>query len=594
MTMEPLGIGTRNETRAVLRDMVLAGGCVNRFGARHVPDGACYVAQNVDLSTPQKLPKRSGYVASGSGASGLPGGSTRCAGLVDFNVTGKGQMLVAAYPGSQSGIFYLTSPESPSGWGRATVDAGPVTGNLSISDPEVVMFQGNGLLWILPGSGRSVHAMSVDGKITDCGDEVKSPPLSAVDGTYLLERVWLLVNDQLHWSRLLPAKENLDPPDAFQRTQTEVGVSGGFVHLSTERGARPVALRTWRDRSLICFFEDHLEEFIVDSSNPVNSTRNVMESEFGCLSRKSIVVVGDVMYFLANDGRFRGLQQTITGAQRGIIPTPFSEAVREELPGRLNFNFAHRVQAVLHESCLKIFYPRDDAEDLSHAIIWSFETNSWVTVPAEYADSFSQVVTSNIDSSAQTLFAMGSTRTQLFRFRDGVYSDDGQAISVDVQLKAYDIGLPEIDKRPDHVRWRVYGDVGAKGTMSVRTGLGDDWMRVMSTTVAANSDSSFPLNDPDDFPLVDPDDFPLIDAIPQSTSEAAAIPDLSGESDLPIGDGDLPITDDDLPIYDGTWGVDYGPLVQLRFEESSTKNFVVEHYAASCALRHWEGLTTDG
>lgn len=589
MTMEPVGISSSHEQRLVIRDAPLVKGVINRFGSRHVPDGACYVAQNVDLSSPQKLQKRSGYKATGSGVAGLPSPTGRCSGLVDFNVSGKAHMLVAAYP--NGGIYYLTSPESPSGWGSATINAGPTGGALGFTKSEISMFQGNDLLWILPGDGLPVHALAVDGTMTNCGDEVKSPPLSAVDGTYLLERVWLLVGTQLHWSKLIPTKADLDPPDAFQRTATEVGVDGGFVNLSTERGARPVAIRTWRDRSLICFFEDHIEEIIVDSSNPVNSVRNVLEAEVGCLSRKSIVAVGDVMYFLASDGRYRSLSQTITGAQRGIISTPFSEVIREELPGRLNFAHADKVRAVLHRSALWVFYPRDSATDLSHAVVYSFETQTWVTVPAEYADAFSQVIVSTIDSKERTMFAMGSTRASLFRFKDGLYSDDGAEIEIDVQTKAYDLALPEIEKRPTDGRWRVFGDVNAEGSFSVRTSDDDDWTVVSKAQVGVNADASFPLDDPTDFALVDPDDFPLIDAVPQRKTVAFTIPDkdTNDNSDVPFGDWLLSITDDDLPLYDAAWGVNRGPTVQMRFTERSTKNFSVEFYAMVCQLWNWEG-----
>jgi hypothetical protein len=549
----------------------LFGGFANRTGPRRITQNQAVELFNCHVSVASQIAKRSGYIVTEAGSVGMTSSALRGSGIFDFNVGVAARIMVVTVPnGTDGGVYFIVDPESKTGWSEALVEK--IVGgepdsdySLTVGNDETPMFQGNDLLWILPDGTLNVHVLTSSGYLIDLGNEAKSPPKNAVDGVYMLERVWLLRGDELHWSKLLPVEIDLTPdPIAFPKTGT--GGGGGLIHLSPHLGAHPVGLSVWQDQTIVVLFRDHIEEVIVDSSNPINGSRNVIESNYGCVSRMAKWALGNQIIFLDNEHNIRGLSKTITGSQKGMLSRPLSDPIKNEFPGRLNRKYAHKVRFAVLDGVLRVFYPRDAAQECSHAIDYDTATEIWVAGPHELGHKIGATMTSDIRGSEPEMFSLnGDKDTEVFkvyRWDKGLFGDDGSNIKLRPTLRAWDLGVPQAPKQPVWMRTVASGGIGASVTTRVRTNLANSFTDIETTAVVAAAPTDFPLSCPPS--ITDPDDFPITDAISKITESRE--------------DVDIPTTEDD-------------DIVQLQFEEDSTKECVIESYQLAVAVGNVEKQT---
>jgi hypothetical protein len=577
----------KSQHGVIIPDVPLTGGVRNDRSARFLELNEAFELKNIDVRDPSVLLKRYGYTASLIGTTGMSNVTLPRAFLADFDAAVTARLFVTALSGFGGAVYFTVDPTSFSGWTRAPVSKAPTGGatghNLDVARSPCPYFQGSDLLWIMPAQGTNVHVLTISGGLVDCGSSVNSPPSGAVDGAYLLERAWFLRDDRLYWSKLLPVEGDLTPsPSAFITELPFTGSSGGYVTLSPQKGASAVALKPWRNVSLICFFRNHIEEVIVDPSNPVNSVRNILEPGIGALSRRAIWTFGTEMIFLDNQYNLRSLAETISGESRGIPRVePLNEKIRAEFPGRLNKAAVDKVQVVLVEGRIGLFYPRDTDTEARHAVWYDPENRVWEMVPAEYGHAFADLLVSDIRGQEDLWAISASGNFALYRF-DTSTSDNGTAITAEATMRAWDLGEPWLDKLPNFGIVEVEGDVGTALETWMRTDMHQSFERVRISTVPVAAGSEFPLVYPEDFPLTYPADFPLTYVAPGVFRDRFSI-ERRNTGDIPLKAATLPVYMRDLPLY-GTYGVNRGATLQVKLRESSTKPLKVHLYRFFCTL----------
>ena len=560
------------EREVILRDTPYVGGVNNRIDPRYIGQQQSPELLNVDIEDPSRPKKRDGYTMVGAGTTGIRTPSARIAGLGYLDAGESARTLVIAVTANGGGgIYRIEEPSDTTGWVEALVTkkvGGAASGSFDVNTSDAVLFQANDLLYILPETGGRMHVMSPNGYLIDTGNETTSPPIGAVALAYLGNRVYALVGRDLYYSRLLPTEDHYTPDaEAWDRDVQKLS-------LSPERNTSGVALAPWRGTSLIAFFKTRIEEVVIDTSNPLNSSRNVLEPHFGCSSRRSLVVVGDEFYFLDQYGHYRALKQTAQGELTGVIPNPVSDAIRDEIPGNLNMDYKHHVQAVLVEDRIYLFYPRGTSTEANACMVLDLSEPRWMG-PWVFDGSFGDIIISDICGDCDLYASSGASEAKVYHVFDGSYADDGAAINYQETTRIHDLGAPESNKRPRWFEMLLEGTPNAEVIAEMRCSDDATWQRVGSTTINVNANTGFPIWDAGTgrgtnittFPITDPDDFPLHDATAERTRSKHHIR-YQSESDLPIYPRDLSVRGRDLPLVAPGGGVDEGTGVQVRIRSS--------------------------
>lgn len=484
----------------------LSSGVITRFFRRAIPDTAAQELLNVDLSDPVVPCRRDGYELVTIGLTGIEAilQAKRIGGLFWFNPSEGDRFLVISIPFSGSGRVYKALDVTSLPWGEVTTSDGT---QVDMGSDDMPAFQANDKLWMLPGGGGFVTVVGVDGIAIRSANGPTDAPDGVVDGAYLLGRVWLMQGKRIHWSTLLP----ITPLGTFDPTTQS-------LEMSPNRGAAGVALRPWRNESLVAFFDLTIEELVVDPGDPANSTRNVIEPAVGCCSRAGVVSLGDDFYFPDQWGQIRSLKRSAQGQMQGVIPTPLSEPIKPEIPGRVNKRYMHRMRSLVFDDHLEIYYPRDDSIEANARMIYEFASETWHG-PHIFADPVGQVCISSIRDRGEELFSTNGSASpsnaKVFLWNQGNYTDDGDAIEYRETTKSFDLGCPESAKAWKWIELEYYGDVGTAPSVAVRInedGEFSDALEASSGTEVLDGGDEFPLV-PDDFPLL-PDDFPLESIVP--------------------------------------------------------------------------------
>lgn len=503
--MRPVDTKLSGVEMLVTSDPLLAG-VVNRFHQRALPEGACQELLNLDLSDPVTPVRRDGYGLVDIGQGGLSGLTTkRIGGLAWFNPSEGDRFLLISIPSGGSGKLYQTKDPVSLPWLEVKTATG---GSVDMGADDLVSFQANDKLWLLPGGGGFVTVVGNDGiAIKSTGLATDAP--SAIDGCYMLGRVFLLFGNKVAWPfQLLPVT-----PIGGWNLDTQA------LSMSPNRGARPVAIRAWRDSNLIVFFDLTIEEMIVAPADPSDSIRNVIEPAIGCCSRASVVPLGDDFYFADQWGQIRSLKRSDLGSNNGVIATPISEPIKGEIPGRVNHRHLDKMRSVVLDDHLEIYYPRDASTQANARMIYEFSTQSWHG-PHVFADEIGQLVVSGIRGTGEELYSTNGSATspaaEVFLWNQGTFTDNGEAIECRETTRSMDLGFPEASKVWRTLEVELYGQQGIAPTVLIRTQEDGDFAEIeaLPGTLPFTDEGDFPLL-PTRFPLL-PEDFPLV-TVPSTT-----------------------------------------------------------------------------
>lgn len=559
----------------------ITGGVNNRYGPREIGLSQIADGLNVDLLDPTRPCTRGGLLRTRWGTHGIPSTAMVCAGVGELNVGPSSRLFVAAYPGADGGVYYATTLNEQVAT-QALVTRGPdgMTFPGKFDPGERCNFrQGNDLLWCLP-SGSNVHALSPDGTLTDCGNGRMSPPFAPDDGRYFMERMWFFKKD-LFYSKLLPVEGDIAPADAFDRELQK-------LTMTPERGGESRAMIPWRDESLLCFFVDHTEQVVVNSSTPLLSQRRVVDPLLGTISARTVATRGDEVFFLDQYSRLRALSRTTEGTLRASRPLPLSEGIKSEFPGRCRPENWNKTWLQIHEDRLEVHYCRDDSEQPNAQVnliltpAYGLETESGLPngwrweCPWVYAKPLAHGISSNIGGQRYCAYAADGSEDgthHVYKVGEDERTDDGETIEY---LETGRMWAP-----PDRREWRYVphrwglsfnGDVGAYATVSMRTREWDDYSVVGGKAVEdANADlpgTHFPLLFDDSFPLAINADFPLVFEAPKETRLRRLAPEANDPGEIPSGLSDMPHGQPQLPIEGGGL-IPHGHGVQYQIRSAS-------------------------
>lgn len=572
MTSDPANrgsyLGVKQEDEIVIAEMAYKG-VDNRMGtAARIPKGYSPSLANCSLIDDSRVLKRDGYKFSESGE-GWPS-TAEGVFIADYDRGPNSRLLIAGFNGD--GIYHCHSPDGPA-WSRARVYktmSGDVDEEFTLSSDRAKMTQGNNLMWLMtPDTGHPVHVMDETGNLINCGDARTSPPSRAGDTVYMLGRIWMVEDNRLYWSKLLPTIEDLVPePKAFDRDNAH-STGGGYIELSPEQGADPVGIVGWRDSSLIVFFTNQIEEISINSAAPLLSSRRRLEGNYGCGARDTIMQVGMDIYFLDQYGALRSLKQNEIGNDQGLIPLPVSDRIRKELPGNINPRCLYKACSGIVNEFMYIAYPAGQCESPDRLFVFDLG-RAEIVGPHTPAHPVARFATSDIEGGGYRLYSLtGGTSSRVARWSDGYYTDGGTAISFVPESKAYDLEFPQVDKTPVWYDIEFVGNVGATALFETRTSENDSYTAIRTKQVESTGVVDFPILAAD-FPLTDAANFPLHDAPPKVTTMKGVI-DETHLGDLPLYDQHLPITISDLPI-DGGGGVGSGRVIQWRVSNADDRS----------------------
>lgn len=508
------------------RSVPLDKGMNTRVAPQHLPDGAASYLENVDLSDPFVPKLRDGYALIASAQTDINAGllAKRPNSLGVLSPTGStATSLIQTIPDGGSGRTYRTT-NTTSGWvecvdgGAASYDPG--------SASDVPTAQAADCYYIL---GTVPAAISTAGLVVlststaeIAATTLGSPPTTGVDLAYLLGRLWILTNDcYLAYSIFQPTAASINSSWAA------TGVSGFTTSLASRIQVSPNSsqvargLIAWNGTSLLCFFDNSIEEVIVEPSDPfTNSSRRVLEPRFGLIGRRAKAVLGQEVFFMDQFGAVRTLTQTVNGTQAGVTPLPLSEAMdtefgRDGLTGRINLTHASKVHFQIVRNRLEIFYPRDGATECNAKAVYNLAMRYWEgveTLGHEHGCSVMSDVRGNGANGFELFTTNGSTTSPLskvYRWYGGTFTDDGTFYEYVEMTRGYPFDAFENPKLFRECEIDGMASAGMQALVALQidedgvfSESGQTWVGVAIPGDFPLTSSSFPLTSAS-FPLTD-------------------------------------------------------------------------------------------
>ncbi len=137
-----------------------------------------------------------------------------------------------------------------------------------------------------------------------------------------------------------------------------------------------VGIVSFTEDSILVFNKNSIYR-VSGTTNPANSTSQILTNEIGCLSRKSIAQVGKNVFFLSDNGVY-SLEFLDEYNLRGT-QTPLSEPIQSTID-RINQNAADKAVGVYFDNRYYLAVPLDGNDFNSHIIIYNFLTRQWESV----------------------------------------------------------------------------------------------------------------------------------------------------------------------------------------------------------------------
>ena len=349
----------------IYNSLPLTGGVNMRLDPRWIDETEAAELVNVDLDDPASPSTRAGTKRVLIGSDGMTtSAGNRFAAIGEYLPPNSSPAWIAAVTrGADTGLWATWNPEGAAQEWKELQDG--ASQSVDVGSDDAFMLQANGNFWIFsPGSSSAWMVDEAFLVSTSTG----LAPANPVDATYLFERLWVLQGTKLYYTTLLPTAFS-----AFDQ-------SAQSLDVSPRRQAEAVAVVSWRsgpNASLIVFFEDSIEEVIVDNSTVANSTRNTLSETVGCSSRDSVVLVGEDIVFADQYGQIRSLRRTITGEMQGVAVEPLSARVSPELPGRAKKGCLGKIRCALHRELLLVAFARDVDDDPLDVMVYHTSRGVW-------------------------------------------------------------------------------------------------------------------------------------------------------------------------------------------------------------------------
>jgi len=438
----------------------ISGGMNDKVFPTQIRDDQVAELFDVDISTPGRRKKRKGYEIIGNDA-----GSDQVNALADFKPEGGTHLLL-----HRAG----TNLRSWSGSGNwADIDTGLVSG------AQANIIQAFNLAMVLQGGGGNVH--SYDGStLTDEGNTNADPPLTT-HGVWLQNRLFLAGNSSnplyLYYS------DPLDP-QTFDRGANVVKFDEGF-------GADINGVVDWNKNTIVVATDKNIHVLDISDATPSNWSRELISPNFGCAAFRTLIRVGNDVWYLGQDAKVRSVLRTQQDAIRGG-DNPVTEAIESFLVDIDKTKLDESV-AVFYNEAYYLSIPITGSSRNTHVIKVDTQTQG-ITIYKNW--SVQDWAVSKLVGSEERLYGGESQAdTKLYRFETGT-SDNGTAIEYNETTKRIDFGQPGKDKRFQWIELETIS--GGAGTLTVEAQINGGGYSVIGTIDLSSDQPSLAIDLPFD------------------------------------------------------------------------------------------------
>ena len=281
----------------------LSGGQNTRVQANSIKETQAVGMSNMDITVPGQRKKRPGSVLIGNDI-----GAVQFEALFNYVIQGATDQLIG-YTGSS-----IRAWSGSGNWAAgyktnftaSQTDVGIIGAKESGNTPDDIVVVSNGT--------DNVFRFLPAGTAADLGDTNTSPPKTTVMAWYA-NRIWSLKNDLFYYSDAYAS----DYSAAFDRTTNSFRIPVG-----EERGIVPT-----RDLGMVVMGDEAIWA-LNPTSTPAATDKPVPLVTFvGCVSKNGWAMVGDDVYFFAQDG-LRELKRTVQDKLQTGDSFPVSYALKEE------------------------------------------------------------------------------------------------------------------------------------------------------------------------------------------------------------------------------------------------------------------------
>lgn len=437
----------------------ISGGINNRLFGTDIKDNQVDGLLNVDLDTPGKWRKRLGnsLVEDLGDSAGFS--------ATWFNPDGGTDLLVVAhstkvesYPGS--GTF----TERKTDFTSATSGTMLKVGEEGEGDVLLIKFAGNN--WFRANQSWTFQDL---GSTSGTGSD--SPPDSDV-ALYYRGRLWILKGSQLFFSSTFPA----DYSSAFDTPTDWYRIPAG-----DER-----ALIGLRDQGIIVVGSDSIWA-INPSVTPVATDKPEKLLDIGCIAKKSVVQVGDEVFFLASDG-VRALFRNVQDKLQLGASFPVSYPIKDEIDD-INWAYANKACAVFFDNKYLLAVPTGSSTYNNKVYVYYPAFQGWSVFSGWNVGAWASSKFNNedvlyyIDSNDGSVYKAFTTNT-----------DNGVAISYQITTRREDLNNQFQEKNGGEVRTLALatGDVD----ITVDIEFDEGGFNNLGVFNVAGNNLSFPLEFP--------------------------------------------------------------------------------------------------
>jgi hypothetical protein len=416
-----------------------SGGVNTRQEPTRLTENQFTALTNVDISTPGERTKRLGNLATADDV-----GNVGCKELFTYVRQGYSDFMALI-----EGTTLWTWTTGDTTWTSRktnftdTIQASIIACKESGLTPDDVFVVQNGTdnAWRVHIDGSGNYAGD------DLGDGNTSPPVTRV-GCWYGNRLWYIKNDLLYYSDAYDE----DYGGAFDRTTNIFRVQVG----------EEMALVPTRDMGIICFGKSAVWAIAPSTVPAVTDQPILITSSVGCIAEKSACVVGDDVYWLAQDG-VRAVKRTVQDKVQLGAEFPVSYLIKDEIDD-INWAYAYKACAVYFDNKYLIAVPTGASTYNNKVLVFYPALNAWTVITGWNVGSWSKYEVAG----EERLYYGDSNNGQMYRAFVN-YTDNGTAISYSEESRKEDFGQPLLEKNG--------------GELEIETNMAGDYDLTISTSI---------------------------------------------------------------------------------------------------------------
>lgn len=454
------GTMSPDDTKLYVSRRDISGGSNTRQHASNIAENQVALLYNADLGVAGESTKRRGLT------------------LIQSLGTATGTGLFGFEPNGSNNELLATETTNLKGWvGSATFTTHKADFTTGLPTTMIKAGEsGEGDIVLISNGTDNVFRMAQDHTFEDCGDTKNSPPKTTVM-TYFRNRVWMLKDDLLYFSDAYPDSYS----HHFDRTTNAYRMPVG-----DER-----ALVGIRDTGLFIIGLDQIWGFNPSITPDPTTDKPEKMLDFGCVSGKTAIQVGDDVYFLGKDG-VRGVMRTQQDKLQLGVSYPLSYSLKTEFEN-ISWTNITKACAVYFDNKYLISLPtKENGIDVNHNNqIWCYfpSSQSWSVFTGLTIAAFAKLT---IDGE-ERLYGIDSTSGKVYRVLYG-YSDNSVAINYQEEGRKEDLGQPFVKKVGGEVQ--VKAKAAGNYNLTVSAQFDDGGWQTLGTINLEGNLVVFPLTFP--------------------------------------------------------------------------------------------------